>query len=228
MKRSLKNKVKDAVNLAPYNNPGQPITEQYRMIRTNIQFSAVDQDIKTILITSPEPGDGKSTTAANLAIMLAQQEKRVLLVDADLRKPTVHYTFRVSNIEGLTSILTKKISRDEAISKTFIPNLHILTSGPRPPNPSEMLDSKAMETLMVELKSLFDFVVFDAPPVMAVTDPQIIAAKCDGVVMVVSSKKTNRDRAVKAKEMLEKVKSRILGVVVNRVVVKKNEYSYYY
>ena len=157
------------------------------------------------MVTSPEPSDGKSTTAANLAIVLAQQGKQVLLVDTDLRKPSVHYTFNVSNMIGLTSVLTKKFSLDRAILKTNVPNLEILTSGPIPPNPSELLNSNAMEIVVAQMNNIFDFIVFDTPPVLAVTDPQIIASKCDGVIMVIASGKTNKDRAMEAKILLEKV-----------------------
>ena len=224
MSRRLKNKDRKTVHLIAHSHPKLPISEQFRSIRTNIQFSSVDKEIKSIVVTSPEPSDGKSTTAANLAIVLAQQGKHVLLVDTDLRKPSVHYTFNVSNMDGLTSVLTKGITLSEGISKTKVPNLDILTSGPIPPNPSELLDSKAMETMTEELKSMFDYIVFDTPPVLAVTDPQIMANKCDGIVMVVASGKTKKDRAVKAKELMEKAKSQFLGVIVNGVESKKSEY----
>jgi capsular exopolysaccharide synthesis family protein len=224
LSRRLKYKDRKTVPLIAHSHPKLPISEQYRSIRTNIQFSSVDKKIKSIIVTSPEPSDGKSTTAANLAIVLAQQGKHVLLVDTDLRKPSVHYTFNVSNMEGLTSVLTKRITLYEGITKTKIPHLDILTSGPIPPNPSELLDSKAMETMIEELKNRFDYIVFDTPPVLAVTDPQIMASKCDGIVMVVASGKTKKDRALKAKELLEKAQSQFLGVVVNGVESTNNEY----
>lgn len=217
MTRKLKNEDKKAVNLIAHSNPKSPISEQYRLIRTNIRFASVDKEIKSIMVTSPEPSDGKSVTTANLAIVLAQQEKKVLIVDADLRKPSAHYLFNVSNNNGLTSLLTKKDSVEEVISKTYIPNLNILTSGPIPPNPSELLDSKAMETILEELKDMFEYVLFDTPPVLAVSDAQVLANKCDGVIMVVASGKTHRERAVKAKELLEKTNGQLLGVVVNGV-----------
>lgn len=157
---------------------------------------------------------------------MAQQGEQVLLVDADLRKPSVHYAFNVNNIHGLTSVLTERISLDKAISNTHVPNLDILTSGPIPHNPSELLDSKSMELLMEELKGKFEYVVFDTPPVLAVTDPQIMANKSDGVVIVVSSGKTSREGAVKAKELLEKAKAQLLGVVVNEVKSKADYYQY--
>jgi capsular exopolysaccharide synthesis family protein len=220
----MKNKGKRMIHLIAHDNPKSPITEQYRLIRNNIHFSSVDKEIKSIVVTSPEPFDGKSTTAANLAIVLAQQGKRVILVDTDLRKPSVHYEFNDSNIDGLTGVLTKEISLSLAITKTYVPNLDILTSGVIPPNPSELLDSKAMEIVMEELKSTYDFVVYDTPPILVVVDSQIMANKCDGVVMVVSSGKTRWEVAVKAKELLEKAKSQMLGVVFNGVDPKKGGY----
>lgn len=224
MRHKEKKSKKRGVPLITYSNPKLPVSEQYRLIRTNIQFSSVDEEIKSIMVTSPEPGDGKSTTAANLAIVLAQQGKKVVLIDTDLRKPSIHYTFHLSNLEGLTSALTRQLSLNEAISTTYIPNLKILTSGPIPPNPSELLSSKAMESAMEILEGTFDYVIYDTPPVLAVTDAQIIANRCDGVILVVASGKTNKDVAVHAKELLIKAKSRILGVIVNGVHTKKNEY----
>jgi capsular exopolysaccharide synthesis family protein len=224
----LKQKMNRTVNLIAHSNPKLPISEQYRQIRTNIQFSSVDKEVKTILVTSPEPSDGKSTIAANLAIVLAQQGKPVLLVDTDLRKPTVHFTFNHNNLNGMTSVLTKKILLHDAITKTDIPNLEILTSGPIPPNPSELLISKTMEKIIEELRDMFEYVIFDTPPVLAVTDSQIIAKKCDGIVMVVASGKTHREQAYKAKVLLEKTKTQLLGVVVNGVIANKDQYYYEY
>lgn len=209
-------------------NSKSPITEQYRLIRNNIHFSSVDKKIKTIVVSSAEPSEGKSTTAANLAIVLAEKGKKVILVDVDLRKPTVHYSFTVSNIDGLTSVLTKDITLDQAITKSHISNLDILTSGPIPPNPSELLDSRAMEMVIENLNSQYEYVVFDTPPILAVTDSQIIANKCDGVVMVVACGKTHKDRVLKAKELLEKAGSQMLGVVVNGVEEKMNGYYGHY
>lgn len=224
MNRRLKRNEKRLVPLVAHTHPKLPITEQYRLIRTNLLFSSVEKDIKLLVVTSPESGDGKSTTAANLAIVLAQQGKQVLLVDTDLRKPSVHYTFKASNLNGLTSVLTKERTLKEAIIKTSISNLFILTSGQIPPNPSELLGTKCMEMIMEEMKQQFDYVVFDTPPILAVTDAQIIANKCDGVVLVVASEKTHREKALKAKELLEKAKSCLLGVVINGVNSKKSDY----
>lgn len=228
MSRRSKNTGKRAVNLASYANPQSPITEQYRLIRNNLHFTSVDKEIKTIVVTSPEPADGKSTTAANLAIVIAQQGDKVLLVDTDLRKPSLHYSFSLSNIDGLTRVLTNEDSLEEAIYKTNIYNLDILTSGPIPPNPSELLNSKAMERIIEELKGLYEYIIFDTPPLLVVTDSQVMASKCDGVVMVVASGKTKRDQAIKAKDFLEKANSLLLGVVVNGVESKKGNYYGHY
>ena len=160
----MKNKEKKAVQLITHSHPNLSISEQYRLIGTNILYSSVDKEIKSIMVTSPQSSDGKSTTAANLAVVLAQLGKSVLLVDADLRKPIVHFIFNVSNANGLTSVLTKNISLDQTITATNVPNLHILTSGPIPPNPSQLLDSKAMEIMMEELKSMFEYIILDMPP----------------------------------------------------------------
>ncbi|PKF89119.1 capsular biosynthesis protein [Bacillus sp. BA3] len=223
----LRSKDEKQVNLIAQNNPKSPITEQYRLIRTNIQFSSVDKEIKTIVVTSSEPNDGKSTTAANLAIVLAQEEKNVLLVDADLRKPSVHYAFNLSNIHGLTSVLTKKMGLRKTILNSNVSNLDILTSGPIPPNPSELLNSKAIETAIDELKEIYDYIIFDTPPVLVVPDSQIVANKCDGVIMVVASGKTNKQSAVKAKELLLKANTSLLGVVLNGVETDNSNYYYY-
>ena len=224
MSLKLKNKRKKQVQLIAHHHPKDLISEQYRILRSNILFTSVDREIKSIMVTSPEPSDGKTTTAMNLAIVLAQQEKQILLLDADLRKPSVHYGFKVSNIEGLTSVLTKKITLADAIIKTYVPNLSILTSGPIPPNPAELLDSKAMGKVMEEIKDMYDYVIIDTPPILAVTDPQIMANKCDGVVFVLASGKTHKDRSIRAKDLLEKAKSQLLGVVVNRMDNKENGY----
>ncbi|MBY6273509.1 MAG: capsular biosynthesis protein [Bacillaceae bacterium] len=209
-------------------DPKSPITEQYRTIRTNIQFSAVDQEIRSIVVTSTAPGEGKSTTIANLAIVFAQQGKRVLLVDADLRKPTVHITFQFTNTIGLTNVLTKQVSVLEAVRKTDVENLYVMTSGPIPPNPAEILASQSMHDLLAEAEKHFDYVLFDAPPILAVTDAQILASLCDGTLFVVSSGKTERDYAVKAKELLLAANGKLLGAILNNKKEAKQSYYYYY
>jgi len=228
LSRKIKNERKKPVSLIAYEDPTSSITEEYRLIRTNIEFASVDKQIKTIVVTSPSPGDGKSMTAANLAIILAQQDKRVLLVDADLRKPSVHYTFRVDNRYGLTNLLTKQNTLEKSKLKTSLLNLDVLTSGPIPPNPAELLNSKNMELIIEELNNNFDYIIFDTPPVLAVTDAQVLANKCDGIVMVISSGKTTKKEALKTKDLLHKVKTPLLGVVLNGVDYRNNKYKYMY
>ncbi|MGG1573174.1 CpsD/CapB family tyrosine-protein kinase [Fictibacillus sp. NRS-1165] len=226
MSRKFKNKEGSQRSLVADLNPMSSVAEQYRQLRTNIQFASVDRQVKSIVVTSPGPAEGKTTTAANLAIVLAQQGTPVLLVDTDLRKPALHYTFGVSNIQGLTSVLTKQCSLNKAITKTQVANLDLLTSGALPPNPSELLNSLAMKTAIQEMYDLYDYIVFDTPPVLAVTDPQIMGNQCDGIVMVVASGKTAKEPTIKAKELLEKAKAPILGVVLNGDENKTNP-SYY-
>lgn len=180
------------------------------------------------MVTSSGPGEGKSTTVANLAVTFAQQGKKVLLVDADMRKPTVHYTFNQTNTFGLTSVLTKQIPLEEAISETSVENLFVLTSGPIPPNPSELLSSKSMEQIFQTSEKLFDIILFDTPPLLAVTDAQILANRCEGTILVVYSGRTEKDQMLKAKELLDSAQSKLLGVVMNHKNMKDTNYYYYY
>lgn len=181
-----------------------------------------------MMVTSSGPAEGKSTTIANLAIVFAQLGKKVLLVDGDLRKPTVHHTFGVNNLFGFTSVLTKQRTLEKAVIETEEKDLYILTSGPIPPNPAELLSSKAMEQFIEEAKEEFDYILFDTPPLLAVADPQILANQCDGSILVVYSEKTEMDKAKKSKELLENAQSKLLGVVLNHKEIQKNDYYYYY
>nr|WP_089803495.1 CpsD/CapB family tyrosine-protein kinase [Halolactibacillus alkaliphilus] len=208
-------------------NPRSPISEQYRTIRTNLQFAAVDSDLRTLLITSSGPGEGKSSTTANLALVFAQQGKKVLLVDADLRKPTAHYTFRVDNRVGLSSVLVGEMDYLKAVDASEEENLDILSSGPIPPNPSELLGSKAMQHFIEQAKESYDLIIFDTPPVLAVTDAQVLANLVDGTLFVVRSKATDQESAKKAKELLAPAKAKLLGAVLNDKEVSKNSYYYY-
>lgn len=196
--------------------PKSPVAEQYRTIRTNIDFMAVDQDIQTILVTSSTQGEGKSTTASNLAVSYAQQGKQVLIVDGDMRRPTVHYTFRIANGLGLSSVLTRQAEYRQAITETHVDHLSILTAGPIPPNPAELLSSNGMEQLMETLRKEYDIIIVDAPPLLQVADSRIASRLVDGVILVISCTTSNRQLVLKAKEQLELSEARILGVVLNR------------
>lgn len=209
-------------------DPRSPVSESYRSLRTNVDFSAVDGKMQVIMVTSAGPGEGKSTTIGNLAITYAQAERRVLLIDADMRKPTEHHTFDVSNRLGLSSVLSQQSGVGEAIQSTQIPNLSVLTSGPIPPNPAEMMASNRMTQLMEELRGMFDVILIDSPPILAVTDAQLLSVRCDGVIFVIDQGKLKKEYALKAKANLEKAGAKILGVVLNNVKRKKNEYYYYY
>lgn len=210
-------------------DPKSPIAEAYRTLRTNIQFAAIDKELKTLMVTSTGAGEGKSTTISNLAIVMAQSDMDVLLVDADLRKPTVHHTFLVSNQRGLSTVVTGRDSLDDALSETRVPNLSVIPSGPIPPNPAELLNSVKMNSFIREATGRFDAVLFDAPPVLAVTDAQILAAKVDGVILVIHAGVTPREQALKAKAQLMNVKAKLLGAVLNNKHMSDGgDYYYYY
>ncbi|WP_151736556.1 CpsD/CapB family tyrosine-protein kinase ['Paenibacillus yunnanensis' Narsing Rao et al. 2020] len=215
-------------HLITVTNPRSPVSEAFRTLRTNIDFSSVDERIQVIMVTSTGPEEGKSTVTANLAAAYAQADKKVLLIDGDLRKPTAHKTFSLSNRHGLSSLLSQQSSLKEAIQVSDIANLSILTSGPIPPNPAEMMASNRMNALLQELRQLYDVVLVDTPPLLAVTDAQIIASKSDGVIMVVSYGKVKREIAAKAKSNLDRVGAKMLGVVLNNVKRKASEGYYYY
>ncbi|MGM9887166.1 MAG: polysaccharide biosynthesis tyrosine autokinase [Lactococcus sp.] len=210
-------------------NPKSPISEQYRTIRTTIDFKMVDQGMKSFLVTSAEAAAGKSTTIANLAITFAQQGKRVLLIDADLRKPSVHMSFKIPNRSGLTNILTRQSTVEETLQGSPInENLAIITSGPIPPNPSELLSSAGMKNLIETMTQAFDIVLVDTPPLSAVTDAQIISGFVGGVVVVARAYQTKKESLAKTKKMLDQVQGNIIGVVLHGVNTSDTAYYYYY
>ncbi|UQS83288.1 CpsD/CapB family tyrosine-protein kinase [Bombilactobacillus thymidiniphilus] len=204
------------------------ITEQYRTIRTNVQFaSSSDHPIKSIVVTSAGPSEGKSTTAANLAVVFAKSGQKVLLVDADMRKPTVWRSFKLNNEQGLSTLLVSANDVTQAIQKTVIEELDILTSGPKPPNPSELLGSKRKDEVLLQLNYLYDIIIMDMPPVVTVTDAQIMASKADGTILVTRENMSDKTDLIKAKELLDIAHARILGVVYNCVANTKERNDYY-
>ncbi|MCJ1977796.1 polysaccharide biosynthesis tyrosine autokinase [Lactococcus piscium] len=210
-------------------NPQSPISEQYRTIRTTIDFKMADQGMKSLLVTSSEASAGKSTTIANLAVTFAQQGKKVLVIDGDLRKPTVDKTFKVQNSVGLTNILMNQYAIQDVLQRTRISgNLTVITSGPIPPNPSELLGSNAMKQLLDTVTGYFDVVLLDTPPLSAVTDAQILSSYVEGVVIVVHANQTRKDGLLKAKKLLDQVNANILGVVLHGTEPKDSTSYYYY
>jgi capsular exopolysaccharide synthesis family protein len=209
-------------------DPKSPISEAYRTIRTNIEFSNLDEEIKTIVVTSSQQNEGKSTIIANLAVSFAgMEDKKVLVVEGDLRNPTVHRMFNVSNTHGITDILTGHKSFDECVHVTEVKGLHVLSCGKIPPNPSEMLASKKMKFFIESLKDHYDYIFIDAPPIGIITDAGIVSTYTDGTILVVASKEVDVEMIKIAKERLEKVNANILGVVLNKFEDSSGSYGYY-
>lgn len=217
------------IDIITIKNPRSPIAEAYRTLRTNIQFSSFDKKIQTIVITSSGPSEGKSTTSSNLAVVMAQNGNKTILIDCDQRKSKLHKVFVTSNQKGLSDLLVGNSAFEEAVQKTGIENLDILTSGTRPPNPSELLASTKMEKFIENLREKYDCIIIDTPPVIAVTDAQIVSRYADGCLLVVASAQAEREAALKAKELLEKVGAKIIGVVLNKLdIQEKGYYGQYY
>jgi capsular exopolysaccharide synthesis family protein len=207
---------------------GAPATfaEAVRRVRTSVQFSTAAEGCRTVLVTSTQPTEGKTVVAANLAMSLAQTGQRVLLVDADMRKPRQHELLETEQAPGLSSLLAGEAQANSAIRQHTAPNLWVLPSGPVPPNPAELLGSARFKSLLSTLHQQFDWVVLDSPPVMAVADASVIAHLTTGVVFVVGSEQVTRHAARNAVEHLEASKATILGAVLNRVNVRGNPYYY--
>ncbi|MBS1252171.1 MAG: Tyrosine-protein kinase YwqD [Anaerolineales bacterium] len=209
--------------------PRSPISEAYRTLRTNLEFSAVDTGLRTLLVTSPNPQEGKTTTAGNLAVVMAQGGKDVILVDADMRRPMVHNLFGQSNNYGVTTaIMQADAPPCEYLQETDVPNLRLMTTGSIPPNPAEVLGSHRMQEIVDQLKDEADVVIFDTPPALAVTDAAVLSTKVDGVVLVVEMGRTRREGAYRAMDALSRVDAPLLGAVLNRVSSGRGRGYYYY
>ncbi|GIW10482.1 MAG: polysaccharide biosynthesis tyrosine autokinase [Chloroflexi bacterium] len=217
----------EAGRLINHRNPKSPVAEAYRQLRTNIQFASLDTPLRAILFTSAGPQEGKTTTLANLAIAIAQTGSRVIAVDCDLRRPTLHQLFGVKNGTGLTTLMVAPTLEELYLQETEVPNLLVLPTGPLPPNPSELLGSRRMAEIIARLRQEADYLLFDSPPVAAVTDAAVLAPQVDGVVLVVMANKTKRELAQRAKAALEKVGARLIGVVLNNVKYDTSLHNYY-
>ena len=215
--------------IAASQNPFSSVAEAYRMVRSNIQFMSVDQPIKTIMVTSAIPGEGKSTTAANLGVIMAQAGLSTVIVDTDLRRPVQHQIFQIPNLGGLTELLRSPgLEIGSHLRKTKVDNLQILTAGGLPPNPAELLGSQRMGQLLANLNELADIVIYDSSPVLLVTDAAILSSRVDGTVLVIEAGRTRRDMARKAIATLRQANAHLLGGVLNRVSGKKGHHYYHH
>ena len=197
-------------------HPESRISEQFRTIHTNIKFSMAEAKSRIFLITSPGDGEGKSTTAANLAVSMAQQKEKVLLIDANIRRPALHAFFKTSNSTGLTDVLTGKVSFYEAIQHTEVGRLDLLSSGLIQYNPVELLGSHMMEELLRTALKSYGSILIDSNALLEVTDTKLLANQCDGVILVIQNGKTKFEKAAEAKKVLEFAKAKLVGVVVNK------------
>lgn len=206
-----------------------PISEAYRAIRTNLQFASADKTIKSVVFTSAVPSEGKSTTDINLALVMGQDNKRVLLIDADMRRPVLHRRFGLEN-RGLSNCFADNLSLKDVIQHDIAQNLDVVTSGPVPPNPAELLGSAKMQELLKEAEAEYDYVFLDMPPILVVTDAAVLGSQTDGVILVVGSGDISPDEGRQAKALLEKAHVNLLGVILNKVPQQHqgNYYYYYY
>ncbi len=223
-----KNKAVREYELISNSSPKSAMAEAYRTLRTNLGFAEMDQPCRSILVSSTSPQDGKSTITSNLAVVMAQAGNKVILVDCDLRKPVQHKIFQVDNSRGVTNCLLQKLDVDEVAHKGQVENLTVLTSGPIPPNPAEIMNSERTRSLWKSLLDKYDYVFIDAPPVLAVTDASILSTQVDGVILVVRYANTRIDLARQGKEQFAKANARVIGVVLNQVKISADDYQYYY
>ncbi len=214
------------MTLVTITDPRSPASEAYRTLRTNLSFYSLDKPLRTLVVTSPAAGEGKSTTIANLAVTMAQSGRRTILVDTDLRRPTLHELFGAQMSPGLTDMIMAEAG-DLPLQKTEVENLWLLSSGAKPPNPADMLGAARMEQIIAQLAEQADIVLFDAPPVMAAADAAILGARVDGVLLVIQAGKTRRDHSERAREILEKSRARIVGAALTNAPRDRSIEEYY-
>lgn len=209
-------------------DPKSPVSEAYRVLRTNIQFSDLDNPVKTIVVTSAGPGEGKTTSVINLGVAMARSGFKVLLIDGNLRKPQIHKVFETFNRLGLTDVLVKELDYRQGVSSIFIDGLEILPAGTIPPNPSELLISNRMRQFLNEISEDYDFVIIDTPPAAIVTDASILSAMADGTILVCASGGISIDSAKRARKLLKNVNANIIGVILNKFPIGQKNYAQYY
>ncbi len=215
-------------DLGIFREPRSMAAECCRSIRTNILFMSPDHPIRTMVITSPSPQEGKTTTAVNLAVAMAEAGGRVLLIDTDMRRPRLHRSFNVPNQVGVSTLILGNSRIEDAIKHTEIPNLDVLPCGPIPPNPSELLHTKRFAQVLEDCKTRYEHIILDSPPTSAVTDPAVLGNLADGVILIIKGASTTRDAAAHARRQLMSAKCRVLGVIVNEIDFSNPGYGYHY
>lgn len=214
------------MDLVTITDPRSPVSEAYRSLRANLSFYSLDKPLRTLMVTSPAAGEGKSTTIANLAVTMAQSGRRTIVVDTDLRRPALHELFGAQMSPGLTDAMMAAAG-DLPLQKTAVENLWLLSSGPKPPNPADLLGAERMAQIIAQLTEQADIVLFDAPPVMAAADAAILGARVDGVLLVIQAGKTRRDHSERAREILEKSRAHVVGAALTNAP-KDNTIGEYY
>lgn len=214
------------MTLVTITDPRSPAAEAYRTLRTNLSFYSLDQPIRTLVVTSPAAGEDKSTAIANLAVTMAQSGRRTILVDCDLRRPSLHEAFGLPMSPGLTNLVLEEVAQPP-LQTTSIENLWLLSSGPTPPNPADLLGAGRMAQVLATLAERADIVLLDAPPVVAAADAAILGAKTDGVLLVIQAGRTRRDQSERARELLEQAKVRIVGVALTNAPRESGSSEYY-
>ncbi|MBK3932546.1 polysaccharide biosynthesis tyrosine autokinase [Staphylococcus haemolyticus] len=215
--------------LYAHDKPKSITSEKFRGIRSNIMFSSANNEIKSIIVTSEKPASGKSIVSANIAVTYAQAGYKTLIIDGDMRKPTQQYNFETANYDGLSNLIIGKSDFDKAIRSTRVENLDLLTSGPVPPNPSELIASNRFKDIYNQLMDMYDFILIDTPPVTSVTDAQVFLQIVKDCVMIIDTEKNNKNEIKKAKQLIEQADGHIIGAVLNKTETDKtsNYYNYY-